>query len=60
MVTIANKEIKNDGPPFIVAEAGINHNGDMDLALKMVAIAKRAGADAIKFQTFPQLSGGEY
>jgi len=37
---------------FIIAEAGINHNGSVRLAKKMVDIAKRAGADAIKFQTF--------
>jgi len=38
--------------PFIVAEAGINHNGEIQKALKMISIAKKAGVDAIKFQTF--------
>ncbi|MDG2003427.1 MAG: N-acetylneuraminate synthase [Novosphingobium sp.] len=38
--------------PFIIAEAGVNHNGDADRALAMVDIAAVAGADAIKFQTF--------
>jgi len=37
---------------FIIAEAGVNHKGDVDLAKKMVEIAKKAGADAVKFQTF--------
>ena len=37
---------------FIIAEAGINHNGNIGLAMKMVDLAKDAGADAIKFQTF--------
>jgi len=37
---------------FIVAEAGINHNGNIDDALKMIEVAKECGADAIKFQTF--------
>ena len=37
---------------FIIAEAGINHNGRLDLAYELVDVAKEAGADAIKFQTF--------
>ena len=37
---------------FIVAEAGVNHNGSVEEALKMCAVARDAGCDAIKFQTF--------
>jgi len=37
---------------FIIAEAGVNHNGDVNKALEMVNLAASAGADAIKFQTF--------
>ena len=51
-IRINNKIIDNDSFPFIIAEAGINHNGEVDKALQMVSIAKKAGADAIKFQTF--------
>lgn len=39
-------------PVFIIAEAGVNHNGDVDTALKLIDIAAESGADAIKFQTF--------
>ena len=37
---------------LIIAEAGVNHNGDMDMAKKMIEIAASAGADLVKFQTF--------
>src|SRR4051812_47952046 len=38
--------------PFLIAEAGINHNGELPQAFKMIEVAKEAGATAIKFQTF--------
>ena len=37
---------------FIIAEAGVNHNGSMVLAKKLIDVAVEAGADAVKFQTF--------
>ena len=37
---------------FIIAEVGINHNGKIHLAKKLIDIAKKTGADAVKFQTF--------
>ena len=37
---------------FIIAEIGVNHNGDLSLAKEMILKAKNAGADAVKFQTF--------
>lgn len=51
-IKFKNKIIDENHPPFIIAEAGINHNGKLKIAKKMVIEAKNAGADAIKFQTF--------
>ena len=51
-ITIKNFHIGIDLSPFIIAEAGINHNGDLKKALKMIKIAKIVGAHAIKFQTY--------
>lgn len=50
-IKIKNRIIGVDHPVFIIAEAGINHNGSYILAKKMVDIAKNAGVDCIKFQT---------
>jgi len=52
MISINGKKIGNGAEPFIIAEAGINHNGDINLAKKMILAAKKANVDAVKFQTF--------
>lgn len=49
---IGDRKIGPGNPVFVIAEAGVNHNGDLSLALKLVDAAKAAGADAVKFQTF--------
>jgi N-acetylneuraminate synthase len=41
-----------EAPPFLIAEAGVNHEGDVGLALRLVELAATAGVDAIKFQTY--------
>lgn len=51
-IKIANKEIGEGKPVFIIAEAGVNHNGKLDLAKRLIDVAKEAGVDAVKFQTF--------
>jgi N,N'-diacetyllegionaminate synthase len=40
------------GKTYVIAEAGVNHNGRMDLAVQLIDVAAAAGADAVKFQTF--------
>lgn len=49
---IGGKLIGRDREPFLIAEAGINHNGEVDLAKRMIEAAKKSGMDAVKFQTF--------
>ena len=50
--SINGQKISNNNPPYCIAEVGINHNGSLDQAKKMIEVAKQAGADAVKFQTF--------
>ena len=49
---IKNTILRNFGKPFITAEVGVNHNGSLKTAIKMINIAKQSGCDAVKFQTF--------
>jgi len=51
-IRIGNRFIGDGERPFIIAEAGINHNGNVSLAKKLIDAAKKAEADAVKFQTF--------
>lgn len=51
-IFIGGKKIGLGQPTFIIAEAGVNHNGDVKLAERLIIAAAKTGADAIKFQTF--------
>ncbi len=51
-ISIAGRTIGRDHSCFIVAEAGVNHNGELHLATRLVEAAAEAGANAVKFQTF--------
>lgn len=52
IITIGNRKVGSGEPVFIIAEAGVNHNGDLALARRLIDAAAEAGADAVKFQTF--------
>jgi N-acetylneuraminate synthase len=50
MVRIGNREVGEGQPCFVIAEIGINHNGDLAIAKRLIDAAKRSGTDAVKFQ----------
>jgi N-acetylneuraminate synthase/N,N'-diacetyllegionaminate synthase len=49
---VVRGRVLGQGPAFLIAEAGVNHNGDLELARRLIDAAAEAGADAVKFQTF--------
>jgi N,N'-diacetyllegionaminate synthase len=62
-ISLAGRLVGPDHPPYVIAEIGSNHNGDIDLAKHMIDVAHRCGADAVKFQSWSSTSlvtKGEY
>lgn len=51
-INIAGRRIAADAPPYVIAELSANHNGRLETALKIIEEAKKAGADAVKLQTY--------
>ena len=49
-ITIGNRGVGDGHPAYVIAEIGINHNGDLNIAKRMIDAAVHAGADAVKFQ----------
>ena len=49
-VKVGNKLLGAGQPCYVIAEIGINHNGDIDLAKRLISVAVAAGCDAVKFQ----------
>lgn len=51
-ISISGRRIADDAPPYLIAELSGNHNGDIERAFALMAAARRAGADAVKLQTY--------
>ena len=51
-MTIGGRSVGGGAPSYVIAEAGANHDRDLDVALRLIDVAAEAGADAVKFQTY--------
>ena len=51
-ISIAGRRISQEDSPYVIAEVSANHNGRLDVALRLIEEAKKAGADAVKLQTY--------
>ena len=51
-ITVSGRPVGPGHPCYVIAEAGSNHNRDLDTARRLVDVAAEAGADAVKFQTY--------
>ena len=49
---LGKKVVTEESPPYVIAEIGVNHEGSLELAKKLIDLAKEGGADAAKFQTY--------
>lgn len=60
-VTIGSRRVGADAPVYVIAEIGLNHNGDVELAKRLIDVAADAGAQAVKFQKrSPEISTPEH
>jgi N-acetylneuraminate synthase len=51
-ITLGSRTITGDSAPYVIAEIGVNHGGSLELAKRLIDLAKEGGADAAKFQTY--------
>lgn len=51
-IRLGGRVVDGDGEPYVIAEIGVNHEGSLDLAKRLVELAREGGADAAKFQTY--------
>lgn len=54
-VAIGDQLVGGGQPVYVIGEIGINHNGDIDIAKKLIDVAAVAGANAVKFKSAPQI-----
>ena len=52
LLYFGERPIGGDHPAYVIAEIGVNHNGNLELAHKLIDLAASSGADAVKFQTY--------
>ena len=61
MITIGSNPIGLEQPVYVIAEIGLNHNGDVEIAKQLIDVAADAGAQAVKFQKrTPEISTPEH
>ena len=51
-INLGSRKITQASSPYVIAEIGVNHEGSIDLAKKLIDLAKEGGADAAKFQSY--------
>ena len=51
-IRLGSKLVTDDSLPYVIAEIGVNHEGSMETARRLIELAKEGGADAAKFQTY--------
>lgn len=51
-ITLGNRVVHSGGRPYVIAEIGVNHEGDLELAKRLIDLAREGGADAAKFQSY--------
>ena len=51
-INLGNRELNNKSKPYLIAEIGVNHEGSLEKAKELIELAKRGGADAVKFQSY--------
>jgi len=51
-IQLGRRLVRQDSPPYVIAEIGVNHEGSLEKARELIRLAKAGGADAAKFQSY--------